>query len=247
MSNKVSRYIQRNLATYLNRRQVPLRSEQACVSFTFDDFPKTSWTTGGAILERNGAMGTFFISFGLLGGPSPSGAICTEQDISALMERGHELGCHTYSHCHSWQTSPAQFEQDILRNRARLQQLFSGAEFKTFSYPLSEPSPGAKRRAGSHFKACRAGGQACNLRVADLSQLSSYFLERAHGDLKEIAKLMDDCVRGNGWLIFSTHDIQDQPSPYGCTPEFFESVVRLASRSGARVVSMAQAMEHFGI
>jgi len=42
------------------------------------------------------------------------------EDVSALVARGHELGCHTFDHCHSWDTKTKVFERSILENKAAL-------------------------------------------------------------------------------------------------------------------------------
>ena len=49
--------------------------------------------------------------------------------------------------------------------------------------------------------------------------------------------------RAGGWLVFSTHDISATPTPWGCTPGFFEDIVRCAVDSGARILPVAQAWE----
>src|SRR5437773_2236461 len=45
------------------------------------------------------------------------------------------------------------------------------------------------------------------------------------------------------WLIFATHDICENPSPFGCTAEFFENIVKCAIDSGARTLPVFQALE----
>src|SRR5437868_1211537 len=102
------------------RRQLVIGAQEPVVSFTFDDFPRSAWLTGGAILQRFGAAGTYYVSLGLLDKETPTGRICVAGDLAALVEQGHELGCHTFSHCHSWETEPQAFEDSVLENRAAL-------------------------------------------------------------------------------------------------------------------------------
>ena len=49
--------------------------------------------------------------------------------------------------------------------------------------------------------------------------------------------------QAKGWLILATHDVCDNPSPYGCTAQFFETVVQHAVQSGARVLPVVSALE----
>ena len=57
-----------------------------------------------------------------------------------------------------------------------------------------------------------------------------------------VADLIARHVRPGRWLIFYTHDVRDTPSPYGCTPRYFEDAVRIAVDSGARIVTVADAL-----
>jgi peptidoglycan/xylan/chitin deacetylase (PgdA/CDA1 family) len=227
----------------LGRRQATIAPKYPIVSFTFDDFPRSALYTGGAILKRYGATGTYFASFGLMGKQAPTGTMFLEEDLTKLFEDGHELGCHTFAHCHPWETKPALFEESVVQNQRALSELRSGTVFRTMSYPLTVPSPETKRRTGRHFTCCRGRGQTFNLGTVDLNCLSSHFLERKLGGPEEALKIIEENRAARGWLIFSTHDISDDPTPWGWTPGYFEDVVRRAVNSGARIMTVAGAWD----
>jgi len=236
-------YYKRNAAHLLFKRPFVIRPERPLISFTFDDFPRTAFFAGGAILKSYGVSATYYVCLGLLGKDSPSGPICVPDDLSVLLEQEHELGCHTFSHCHSWETKRATFEASIVQNRLALGKLVPGAEFKSFSYPISEPRPMTKWKAGKHFRCCRAGGQTFNVGTADLNQLAAYFLERSRDKAQAVKDLIDANREARGWTIFATHDISPDPSPYGCTLEFFEEIVQYAVDSGACILPVAKALD----
>jgi peptidoglycan/xylan/chitin deacetylase (PgdA/CDA1 family) len=167
--------------------------------------------------------------------------------VIALAERGHELGSHTFDHRHSWETKTNVFERSIVENEAALDTLLPGACFRTFSYPISPPRPRTKRVVGSRFAAARGGGQTFNAGEADLNYLSAYFLEKMRHDREAVKQVIADNRAARGWLIFATHDVCDTPTPYGCTPGFFESIVECAVESGARIVPVAEALESLGV
>src|SRR5206468_12321912 len=101
-----------------------------------------------------------------------------------------------------------------------------------------------KRVAGRHFVCCRAGGRLpINVGMADLNLLSATFLEKSRDRPDAVKALIDENTRERGWLIFATHDVSDNPSPFGCTPDFFEQVVRWAVESGARILPVVRALE----
>ena len=91
-------HVRRRLLSALYRRTVPLGDHGPVVSFTFDDFPRTAYSTGGAILEAHGARGTYYVTVGLMNASNELGELFVEDDLRPLMEKGHELGTQTFHH-----------------------------------------------------------------------------------------------------------------------------------------------------
>ena len=186
------RYI-RSAARLFFKRPLAIKRQVPLISFTFDDFPRSAWHTGGAILQRHGLQGTYYASFGLMGKQAPTGTMFLPEDMKGLLEQGHELGCHTFNHCHSWETRPDLFEESIIKNQRALQELVPQASFQTFAYPISVPRLAVKKVAGRHFLCCRggglkeerylhrhaAGGQTFNWGVTDLNYLCAFSWKRA--------------------------------------------------------------------
>jgi peptidoglycan/xylan/chitin deacetylase (PgdA/CDA1 family) len=219
-----------------------IRTDRPLISFTFDDFPRSALYVGGETLARFDVAGTYYVSLGMAGSVTETGEQFVLADLPMLLERGHELGCHTYSHCHSWRTDPVKFEDEVLRNQSMLSGLGPG-KFKTLSYPISPPRPLTKLRMARHFSACRGGGQTFNSGVADLNHLRAFFLEKSSNNVQVVQDLISQNAREKGWLILATHDVAEAPTPYGVTPAFFEVVVRSAVNSGARILPVGQAVE----
>lgn len=234
---------QRSAHTLFFRHPFVIKSDIPLISFTFDDFPRSSLLTGGLILNQFGARGTYYASLGLMGGHAPTGPIFLREDLNILLEQRHELGCHTFAHCHSWDTKPSVFEHSIIENRQALHDLLPGMSFSTFSYPITAPRVRTKRKVAQHFECSRGGGQTTNVGPTDLNYLSSFFLEHSRDDLQAVKNVIDRNQQVNGWLIFTTHDVCKNPTQFGCTPEFFEDVVRCAASSGARILPVAEAWE----
>ena len=154
--------------------------------------------------------------------------------------RGHELGCHTYAHCHAWETHPNVFESSVLENMRAFTRLVPKGTFQTHSYPIACPRPQTKLNASKHFLCCRGGGLTFNRGRTDANNLKAVFLEKCR-HLAAVTQLIEECCRASGWLIFATHDVCQTPTRFGCTPEFFEEAVRNAVKSGARVLPVASA------
>src|SRR5712664_3126830 len=216
------------------KRQAVIRTDVPIISFTFDDFPRSAFFEAGSILMRYGVQGTYYASLGLMGKQSHLGPMYEAEDLKELVHLGHELGCHTVGHCHSWNTPPDVYEKAILENQQALTDVLPGASFQTFAYPHSAPRLAVKKVAGRYFRCCRggglkagryfhrhaAGGQTFNWGVTDLNYLCAFFLEQSRDNAEAVKSLIAQNARARGWLIFATHDICADPSPFGCTPDF---------------------------
>ena len=232
----------RTLSDTRYRRPVTMRNAAPVVSFTFDDFPESALDVGGAILRAHGAVGTYYAALGLLGRDEAVGRICSSAQLAQVLAQGHELGCHTFHHSDAWETPSRAFEESILENRRALRRILPGATFETMSYPINSPRPDTKRRTARHFSACRGGGQRFNVRTVDVSYLRAFFLEQARDRPAVIQEIIDRNRAENGWLIFATHDVIPRPTRYGCTAGLFETVVRWAVDSGAKILPVARAL-----
>jgi len=233
----------RTAAQTFFRRPITIDNPSPVISFTFDDFPRSAILTGGGILRRFGLRGTYYASLGLMGKQGSTGAFFLPEDLKLAFEQEHELGCHTFEHCDAWVTKTHAFEDSVIENRRALKELVPEASFRTLSYPINLPRLRTKQKVAKYFTCCRGGGQTLNAGQADLNCLSAYFLEKSKGDINDPKRLIDENAKARGWLIFATHDVSASPSAFGCTPDFFEEVVRYAVNSGARVLPVCKACE----
>jgi len=241
---RLERKLRQTQSVFLYRRSVPIKLATPIISFTFDDTPQTAFTHGGAILETYGARGTFFVCLGMLEASSPSGTIASRLDLLRAVEQGHELGCHTFDHRDSWETLPHVFQMSVHENRKALNRLCPGIVFDSFAYPLCDPRPATKRLVGNLFKCCRGGGQAINSGSADLNLLKSFFIDSHKRGCSDSAfRLIDRNCGLKGWFIFATHDVDKNPSEYGCTRDDFREIVAYAASSGSLILPVRKACE----
>ena len=177
-----------------------------------------------------------------MGKSGPTGEIFSRDDVPELVRQQHELGCHTFDHCDSWDTSPAEFESSVVRNRQAVERDFPGVSLRSLSYPISYPRPATKRMAARYFSCARGGGQAFNAGVVDLNYLQAFFLEQSGNQIEGMQRLIDASVQSKGWLIFATHDVCQSPTRFGVTPSLLEKVVKCVADSGASVLPVSLAV-----
>lgn len=231
----------RGVATLAPVKPHRLRLKAPLISFTFDDAPKSAWTYGGEILSRYGFLGTYYCAGDLIGKSHPSlGVFCDEEDISAMIKEGHEVGCHTRSHLNCQTASRAQIERDMASNRKLFAEQFDQS-LTSFAYPYGIVTLGAKFAASAQYACARGTREGINRYVTDLTQLKTISIY--HGlSLDRARALIEKTRRSRGWLIFYTHDLQPQPSPFGCTSDQFEKIVKLVYDSGCNVLTIRKAM-----
>jgi peptidoglycan/xylan/chitin deacetylase (PgdA/CDA1 family) len=230
----------------LHRRTVPLGSIGPIVSFTFDDFPRTAYSVGGAILEQFGARGTYYVAPGLMNTSGELGEQCGVDDIHSLLEKGHELGSQTFSHSSSRAVSLAAFQADVEKGREALKEL-AGIDPPNFAYPYGHVTLRSKETLGPTLASSRSIFPGCNGPEVDLNLLKA---NRLYGDV-EPSRSVEALIRQNAaqksWLIFYTHDVRPNPSVYGCTPALFESAVSLAAHSGSRILTIQDVLTELGV
>jgi peptidoglycan/xylan/chitin deacetylase (PgdA/CDA1 family) len=235
--------VSHRLATHLCVEPFRLRNETPMVSFTFDDIPKSAATTGAGILEDHGVRGTFYVSGGLVGTTSsPHWAAVEIPDIVALQRRGHEIGCHTFSHRRACDLDAAALTAEIEQNRRYLLSVDPSIKIENFAYPFGYGSFGRKQQLKAAFQSCRGIVPGVNSGTVDLQFLRAMPLIDLHIDRDAIERALDETQINNGWLIFYGHDVVESPSPYGCTPALLDHALEAASRRKIRGLNMAEAL-----
>src|SRR5579884_2035670 len=228
------------------RNTAPFNTTEAIVSFTFDDFPRSAYLAGGNILEQFGARGTYYVAPALMGTTDHLGEQFLAQDIYTLLEKGHEVGTQTYSHLSSRREAHSYFCADVRRGLSAVREL-TGRQCSNFAYPYGHVTLRTKKDLAHDFASCRSIVPGFNGPQLDLSMLRS---NRIYGDIGQSAKLellIDANLKRRSWLIFYTHDVRPSPSPYGCTPELFQSAVAYALRTGCRILTVQQVLTQLGL
>jgi peptidoglycan/xylan/chitin deacetylase (PgdA/CDA1 family) len=223
-----------------------LRNETPMVSFTFDDIPKSAATAGAAILEAHDALGTFYVIGSQVGTSSPLWDMVDEEGIVALHRHGHEIACHTFSHKRACDLDAPALSAEIEHNQRYLRSLDSSIQIENFAYPFGYGSFIRKRQLKTGFRSCRSIVPGVNSGTVDLQFLRAMPLIDRRIDRDGIERALDEAETTNGWLIFYTHDVADEPSPYGCSPALLHEALEAASRRKIPVLNMAEALQCAG-
>ena len=237
--------VRRRWARLVERRPAGLRLDRPMISFSFDDAPESAARAGAAMLEQRGLRGTYFISASLAGMKGPMGPNASMMEVKRLANAGHEIACHTYSHLDCGQAAANVASDDVERNLAAFQAA-GLPEAVTFAYPYGDVSVPTKRALSARFGLLRGLHHGVIDAAADLNQAPAIGIEGPDGE-SVAARWMDKAQQRKTWVILYTHDVVDDPSPFGCTPVALGRLLDRAQDRGFEVVTVAEGCRRLGV
>lgn len=228
-------------AEYTQRRNAVWPAGRRVVSFSLDDFPVTAVENGASLLESHNARGTFYAALGLAGTDTPCGLVGSQQDLLAITQRGHECGCHTYSHLDLAETPARKIHDDCCLNQ-ELAAHIANVHFRSFAYPFGNFNPHGKRVIGDLYLSARTIEAGINIDRVDLLALRAVPIYERLGP-KEIECWLRKLEKDGGWLIFFTHDVSDHPSVSGCSIDCFSRVLDQCRDANVEIMTVGDAAE----
>ena len=164
----------------------------------------------------------------------------------SLHRGGHEIGCHTFSHTRAVDLDAAAMAAEIEKNCRYLLALDRSIKIDNFAYPFGLGSVSRKAQLRKVFHSSRGIRPGINSGIVDLQFLRANPLIERHIDPDGIDRAFDEAATKNGWLIFYSHDVAAEPSPYGCSPALLRKALDAASRRKIPILSVAQALQLAG-
>jgi len=236
-------HVRRGILSACHQRVVPLGDRGPIVTFTFDDFPQTALTAGAPILERYGARATYYVAMSLMNKTNELGEQFRYEDLISAQSSGHEIANHTFSHLSARRAAYDEFIRDLAWGETALLETLGIHASRNFAYPYGEATLEAKKRIGPRVLSSRGTCRGLNGPEVDLNLLRA---NRLYGDAsrgQEARQLILENEAEKRWLIFYTHDVAANPSPFGCTPELLDAVCSFAAARGARFMTVAEAVQ----
>jgi peptidoglycan/xylan/chitin deacetylase (PgdA/CDA1 family) len=222
---KVSNSLNRTVAQNLHQNRCTVAFPKSVVSFTFDDFQQSTLQAVLPLFKREQIKGTFYTALGLENHyDAVLGQHFRAADIHRLIENEQEIGAHTFSHLNLAQSRSS----DILADLAQEQSTFKanwGIQPAHFAYPFGAFNVKSKGICSQNFCTSRSTLSGINGANTDLNLLKANKIYSHLDNLDQIIALLQHAKSAGAWVIFYTHDIQENPSQYGTTPAFFQSVL----------------------
>ncbi|MBC6981917.1 polysaccharide deacetylase family protein [Caulobacter sp. 17J80-11] len=236
--------LRRRWSRLAHRRAVASSPARPMISFSFDDAPVSAARDGAPILRSMGVRGTFYVCAGLAGTDGPMGPYTQRHDIEALVEAGHEIGCHTFGHLDCGQADVDEVAREARKNREALM-AWGAPDPTTFAYPYGDVAPAAKAQLARDYDGLRALHPGLVKAGSDLNQLPAVGVEGPDGEAVA-CRWMDRAAERGGWLILYTHDVREGASAFGCTPRALGRLVDRALEAGFEPVTVAEGVRRLG-
>jgi len=210
------------------------------------DFPESAAAAGASIFDQYNARATFYVAGDLVNKWCGYWQGVHVEAIVKLHRRGHEIGCHTFSHSPATDRDAARLADEIEKNRRYLLGLDPAIMVDNFAYPYGLGSVWRKTQLAKTFRSSRGIVPGINSGVVDLQYLRSTPLTNHHIDEHGIDRAFDELADANGWLIFYGHDVATEPSPYGCTTSLLRYALDAATRRDVAIMTVAEALRAAG-
>jgi peptidoglycan/xylan/chitin deacetylase (PgdA/CDA1 family) len=245
LSQNANEKLQAKLVKYLNRHTISI-PERPVVSFCFDDFPQSAFDNALPILEAHDWIATWYICGSYMDTVHPNyGPMFTQDALNALREKGQDIGCHTFDHSH-FPEQPAEVSiSDCVANRKFF--IDQGLpEARSFAYPRGSSTLFTKRTLLPHFSGLRGVAGGINQGETDISLLKANGIQSDRGGIAECLDYLKELENTGGWMIIFTHDVQDEPTEWGCSTSDFQTLVDAVHATGFDVQSVGDVLENIG-
>lgn len=236
----------RRVARHHRSKPFVMRNTAPLVSFTFDDVPASAYTNGATILEDYGLRGTFYVASGILGHMDTHWRVIAREQVRALHDRGHEVGCHTFSHIGVEALDAHGMDEECRQNWNYLHEQCGGIEATNFCYPFGRASLPRKLQLQKRFDSCRGIYEGINAGTADLGMLRVIELYDRTLTPKKLRRVLRETRERNGWLIFYTHDVAEEPSWIGCSPRLLRATIEAVQDEKMRCLTVRDALTAIG-
>ncbi len=238
--------IKRRIARHVPTKLAPMRNSIPLVSFTFDDVPESAYRNGAAVLEEYGLRGTFYIASGTCGTTDTYWRVIGRDQVRDLHQRGHEIGCHTFSHRAVDDLNAHELTDECRRNFENLRDLCPDIQLTSFCYPFGCISLPRKLQLQKQFDTCRGIFEGVNSGVVDLALLKVIELYDRTLSRDKLNRVLRQTRQTTGWIIFYAHDVTERPSHMGCSPGLLRTAIEEIRKQDISCCTIAESLPLIG-
>ncbi len=227
----------------LTSKKVKLRLKKPIVSITFDDVPRSAVENGLAILNQFDYTATFYVASGIGDSLDKEKFFLNSDHLHKLYQGGHEIACHTFSHNSLRFESKKVVELECKKNFEHISYVLPDVKITNFSYPLGQISWFAQGALLKKFRSLRTTEQGINENEINFAHLKSINLYSKEFSRKKIARIIDQAIKKNAWVIFYTHDISDNYTDWGTSINDFKWFIQYCNKKNLDILTINEAID----
>ena len=233
--------LSRKTGQFVQAKPAVLSLPRALVSISFDDVPRSALTVGARIVEEAGGRATYYVAGGLAGGRENDQLCHGSADLAKAASAGHEIASHGFRHVSFPGLDAMEVEAVLAQNDYYLMQATGGIKPLHFAYPFGECLLRDKRIVAERFLTGRGVRGGLNRGICDLVDLRANALYEPSFDERRIRRLLERAALTKSWIIFFTHDVSDEPTSYGISPEALANTLQWALEAGCEITPVKDA------
>ena len=210
---------------------------EALITFWFDDAWRSQYDEGFKILDKYGYKAAVAVPIEPIGYE----AYMNWHQIRKLHYLGWEITSHSRTHdCDLVYKGEDAFKYEILGGKEDLEKY--GIKTKIYVAPCGETTPEATSYIKDNFSYQRIVEPGFN--PIPVNDPYGVMVKQVSRDISAttIRSWIDEAINSRQWLVLMLHQIDNEETEYGTTPEILEDVVDYVNKSNISVVLPTQAL-----
>lgn len=219
-----------------------IKLDAPIISFSFDDAPKSALNLGAQMLEAENIKATYYLCGNNDGKVFEGVEQFDNKDVKRLYENGHEIACHTFGHSRLRRRTIDEIENDFDENLKYFKKLLGDDfDFQSHAFPYGEFDNLSRAVCSGRFTTTRGVTRGVNYGKTDFANLLTVPLEQRRFSQEYLDGFINEAIQNNGWLIFYSHEVEDNPTPYGSTPQILEAAIKATKANNIKTMRVDEA------
>jgi peptidoglycan/xylan/chitin deacetylase (PgdA/CDA1 family) len=215
---------------------IPAGFTRGLLSITFDDGMASQYVNGVLPLQKHRLVATFYLTSDLLGRPDYMSGTQTRD----LINRGHEIASHTFSHPYLTCLTPNELQHELTRSKETLESFSQGIAH--FASPFGDYDTNVLESVKKHYASHRTVNDGFNARdTFDLYRIKVQNI-RLTTTVDDVRAWIEQAAREKTWLVLVYHQLNEAGDFWSVTPRNFERQLWEIEQSGIHTATIGQAL-----
>ena len=209
--------------------------QRGIVSVTFDDGWGSIYEKGLPLFEKYRIPTTQFV----VANYDKGKAYMTEEQITSLQKKGHEIGSHSYSHAKLTQQNSSELHTEVAGSQAVLQDRYTGSA-SNFAAPFGVYNDEVSQKIAQCYQSHRTTDTGYNTAGYDRYQVRVQNVE-VDTTPAEVKRWVDYAQQNKLWLVLVYHQVENG-GEYAVDTSALEAQLKVIADSGIHAATYNDAL-----